>query len=468
MFAEILHRLSAWSELNTAIAVTAALAAMSCALPGAWLVLRRQSMLGDALAHSALPGVVAAFIVAYAIQNSGWVGAERFNAVLQICIVIGAALAGLFTAWLTAAIQRLGKMDNGAALGVVFTWLFASVLVMVRMTADDVHLEPACALEGVLESSAGDTLESIPWLPRSAVANGVVLIGNLLLTVLFFKELRIAAFDPALSTTLGIPASVVHYTLLAATAVAAATAFSTVGSILVIGLLVIPAATAQLLTHRLWKLIALSVGLSAVMAVVGHAVAWSIPEPVFSRLGYPQVRDMGTSGAIAVVGGLIFGLTVFVAPRTGVVTRVLDRVRVLTQITADDLLGNLYRREEALATATPWTPVGASSIWQQWLAGWWLKRRGLVMATESKALSLTDRGRDAARSLVRSHRLWETYLDQNYSLSHEQLHRAADRVEHYIGPEIRDAIASELPDAHRDPHGKNIPEITGERGASAP
>jgi manganese/zinc/iron transport system permease protein len=90
MFSEILHRLSSWSELNTAIAVTAALAAMSCALPGAWLVLRRQSMLGDALAHSALPGVVAAFIVAYAIRNSGWVGNDGFNAVLQTCIVIGA------------------------------------------------------------------------------------------------------------------------------------------------------------------------------------------------------------------------------------------------------------------------------------------------------------------------------------------------------------------------------------------
>jgi manganese/zinc/iron transport system permease protein len=348
-------------------------------------------------------------------------------------------------------------MDNGAALGVVFTCLFAAGIVMVRMTADDVHLDPDCALFGILEASAGDTLESVPWLPRSALANGVVLLVNLGLTLLFFKELRIAAFDPELSNTLGIPATLVHYTLLAATAVAAATAFSTVGSILVIGLLVIPAATAQLLTHRLWKLIAFSVGLAAVMAVVGHAAAWSIPEPVFSRLGYPQVRDMGTSGAIAVIGGLIFGVTVFIAPRTGVITRVLDRVRVVTQIAADDVLGNLYRREEALATAVPWTQVGTASRWQERLAGWWLRRRGLVAAGEAGAMALTDRGRETARSLVRSHRLWESYLDQNFSLSNAQLHRAADRVEHYIGPDIRDAIASELPDAQHDPHGRDIP-----------
>ncbi len=458
MFSEIAQRLAAWSELNTAIAVTAALAAMSCALPGAWLVLRRQSMLGDALAHSALPGVVAAFIVAYGLRNSGWISDDAFDPLLQACIVIGAALAGLLTAWLTAAIQRLGKVDKGAALGVVFTCLFAIGLVMIRTTADDVHLDPDCALFGVLEASAGDTLQSIAWLPRSAVANGVVLLVNLLLTIVFFKELRIATFDAELSSTLGIPAGVVHYALLAATAIAAATAFSTVGSILVIGLLVIPAATAQLLTNRLPRLILLSVALAAVMAIVGHAAAWAIPGPVFSRLGYPQVRDMGTAGAIAVVGGLVFGVGMLVAPRTGVVTQVLDRIRVLTQIAADDLLGNLYRQEESIRTAVPWTPVGVASRWQERLAGWWLKRRGFVVAEQGGTWALTPRGRETAQSLVRSHRLWETYLDQNYSLSNEQLHRAADRVEHYIGSDIRDAIASELPDAQHDPHGREIPE----------
>jgi manganese/zinc/iron transport system permease protein len=328
---------------------------------------------------------------------------------------------------------------------------------MVRMTADDVHLDPDCALFGVLEASAGDTLVSVPWLPRSAVANGVVLLLNLSLTILFFKELRIAAFDPELSKTQGIPAGFVQYVLLAATAVAAATAFSTVGSILVIGLLVIPAATAQMLTTRLWKLIALSVGLAAVMAVVGHAAAWAVPGPVFTRLGYTQVRDMGTSGMIAVVGGLIFVTTVLIAPRTGVITQIVDRIRVLAQISADDLLGNLYRKEEAAKTSEPWTPVGVASGWQEWLATLLLRRRGLVAAGQGGALSLTDRGRATAQSLVRSHRLWESYLDRNYPLSNEQLHRAADRVEHYIGSEMRDAIASELPNAERDPHGRQIP-----------
>ena len=127
-------------------------------------------------------------------------------------------------------------------------------------------------------------------------------------------------------------------------------------------------------------------------------------------------------------------------------TQVLDRLRVLTQISADDLLGNLYRKEESIKTSVPWTPVGGSPAWQEWLAGFLLKRRGLVAAGDGGTLSLTDRGRATAQTLVRSHRLWESYLDRNFQLSNEQLHRAADRVEHYIGSEIRDAIASELPD----------------------
>jgi hypothetical protein len=178
---------------------------------------------------------------------------------------------------------------------------------------------------------------------------------------------------------------------------------------------------------------------------------------VFSRLGFPQVRDVGTSGAIAVVGGLVFGGAMLVAPRSGVVTRVLDRARVLLKIAADDLLGNLYRREESQRTGAAWTPVGPASKWREAAAAWWLKRRGLVMS-RSGEWTLTDRGLEAAQSLVRSHRLWESYLDQNYAISPGQLHLAADRVEHYIGPEIREAIAAELPNPQHDPHGRDIPD----------
>ncbi|MBX3442285.1 MAG: metal ABC transporter permease [Planctomyces sp.] len=457
MLGEILHNLRGWSEIDSAVALTAAMAAMSCALPGVWLVLRRHSMLGDALAHAALPGVVAAFLAAYGLRNAGWVPAERFDAVLQTAITLGAVGAGLLTAWLTEAIQRIGRIDSGAALGVVFTCLFAVGLVMIRMTADDVHIDPDCVLFGILEASVLDTINPRSWIPVAAVTNGAVLLANLALTLLFFKELRLAAFDPAQARTQGIPAGALHYLLLAATTVAAATAFSTVGSILVIGLLIVPAATAQLLTDRLWMVLVVSLMAAAAAAVLGQALAISVPGPVFSRLGLPEVRDAGTAGSIAVASGLLFAGAVFFGPRKGLVSQALDRLRVGQAMAADHLLGAAYREEEDLERSGRRRPSRLRERWIERLAGWRLMRRGWLIRESSGRLRLTDAGREHARTLVRSHRLWETWLNRNFPLPPDQLHLAADRAEHVLDPSLNEALAADLPRSDRDPHGRKIP-----------
>jgi manganese/zinc/iron transport system permease protein len=413
-------------------------------------------MLGDALAHAALPGVVAAFFVTYAMKAAGWVTTERFDATLHLMTVLGAVAAGLLTAWLTEAVQRLGRIDSGAALGVVFTCLFALGLLLMRLAADTVHIDPDCALFGILEATALDTVSPQSWLPQAAVSNAIVLGVNLLLTALFFKELRIAAFDPSLATTQGIPAGVIHYALLSATAVAAATAFSTVGSILVIGLLIVPAATAQLLTTRLWLLVVLSLVLAAACAVGGHAVAMAAPGPIFSRLGFTGMRDAGTAGMIAVVAGFVFAAAIVLAPQTGLVTRMLDRFRVAARIAADDILGALYRSEEAAAGRGPGPVAAPSAPWITRFAGWRLARHGFVRSISGQ-LELTAQGRTRAQELVRSHRVYEAFLDKNFPLPPDQLHLSADRVEHVLDPALREALAAEIPATGRDPHGREIP-----------
>jgi manganese/zinc/iron transport system permease protein len=462
MLSEIVRNLRHWSQWDTAITFTAACAAMSCALPGTWLVLRRQSMLADALAHAALPGVVGAFLATYGMQGMGWISEESLPAVQHLAVVLGAVLAGLATAWLTETVQRLGRIDSGAALGVVFTCLFAIGLILIRLFADNVHLDPDCVLFGVLEASALDTIHPDSWIPRAAVANAVAFLVNGVLITVFFKELRIAAFDPSLARTQGIPAGAMHYTLLAATAVSAATAFSTVGSILVIGLLIVPAATAQLLTQRLWVMVVLSAVLAAVFAIAGHAVAMSVPGPVFNALGYPQVRDAGTAGTIAVVGGMVFATIVLVAPRSGLATQAFDRFRMALDFAADDVLGGLYRREESSDAAAAQGLVVSSSPWMGDFARRRLARRGHITKNAAGIFQLTESGRVAAKALVRSHRLWESYLDQNFPLPPDQLHLAADRAEHYLDPELREALAAEVPAVQLDPHGREIP---GENGS---
>jgi len=428
LFHEFFQHLSTWTSLDTAIAVTAALAAMSCALPGAWLVLRKHSMMGDALAHSALPGVVVAFLVAYWVKSAGWVGEGAFDLVASLLLVVGAVTVGVATAWLTEWVGRLGRLESGAALGVVFTSVFALGLLLIRLVADDVHIDPDCVLFGVLEAAV---LERVPGtvIPMPALVNGVMLLVNLLLTMLFFKELRIAAFDPALATSLGIPARVIHYGLMVVTAMTVVAAFESVGSILVIGLLIIPSATAMLLSHRLRRVLGLSLVIAAASAILGHVLARTAPPMIFSRIGFPEVQDAGTAGMMAVTAGLLFVVTLFAAPRQGIIARAIHRARLGIRIAGDDILGVLYRLEEQPDVKPSSLSVPQLVARQNGLSDWLtsvsvrrLRRKELITGRQPGDLQLTARGREAARSLVRAHRLWEAYMARHFDLPDDHLH----------------------------------------------
>ena len=216
-----------WTELDTWTALTAALAAMACTVPGTFLVLRRQSMLGDALSHTVLPGIVAAFLAAY------WLGIvgphSEGGSTMHFVLLGGAVAAGLLTACLTEAVQRFGRVENSAALGVIYTSLFALGLLMVRLYADDVHLDADCVLFGAVETVVLDTVGDSD-VPTAAVLNGVVLILNLLLLAVCFKELRLTTFDPDLATSLGLNSTFVHYLLMAITSVTLVGGVSVCGS----------------------------------------------------------------------------------------------------------------------------------------------------------------------------------------------------------------------------------------------
>ena len=464
MTSEFLRHLSSWTMLDTTIALIASLAATSCALPGIWLVLRKHSMMGDALAHAALPGVVVAFLLAYWFDSAGWVSEGSLDLVVSGALVVGAIAIGVATAWLTEWVQRLGRLDSGAALGVVFTSVFALGLLLLRLLADDVHIDPDCVLFGVIEAAVFDTVGETR-IPVAAVVNGSMLLVNLALTVLFFKELRIAAFDPALATSLGIPARGIHYGLMAVTALTVVAAFKTVGSILVIGLLIVPATTATLLSRRLKNVVALSLVVAVSSAVLGHALARTLPPIIFSRLGYPDVRDASTSGMMAATAGLIFLITLVFAPRQGIIARWIHRLRLSVRIAGDDVLGVLYRREEQPQTAPSTHTVPEMVARQNGLSTWLtsysvrrLERKNLISVIGPHEYELTDRGREAARSLVRAHRLWEAYMAKHFELPEDHLHETAHRVEHVLDRDLQKRLESELDAPSADPHGREIPE----------
>lgn len=453
-----------WFELDTWIVITAALAAMACAIPGSFLVLRRQSMMGDALTHTVLPGIVAAFLLSHYLKSTGWITTDpadphqAFDATSYTFMFAGAMLTGVLTAVLTEWISRQGGVESSAALGVVYTSLFAVGLLTIRLAADNVHIDPDCVLYGNLESVWTGPGE----IPRAAWVSGGSLLLNVILATCFFKELRISTFDPALATSLGINATLIHYALMAVTAATAVAAFESVGNILVIAMLIVPAATAHLLTDRLWLMLVLAALVGAASAAIGHAMALILPpllmtpfadQPLLSGVPIDSL-DASTSGMMAATAGGLFIIAMLFGPRHGVVLRMVHRLRLAIRIAAEDLLGTLYRQDETSAHTGP--AVRHDSLVQRF-ANSRLRRHRLVTGSSEHPV-LTEAGRHAARKLIRAHRLWESYMARHFDVPADHLHETAHRVEHYLDPELRDQLAHELDTPGIDPHGREIPD----------
>lgn len=283
-----------WYSFDSWIIIIGILSAVSCALPGCFLVLRRMSMMGDAISHAVLPGLAIGYLLT----------GERTSLVMFAGAVIVGALTAFFTQW----ISQLGKVDRGASMGIVFTSLFALGLVLIVRGADTVDLDPSCVLYGSIELApldvgtvlrmGGTTLE----IPRTAITSGILLLVNLAVILVFFKEWKITSFDPALARTLGISSGMMHYLLMILVAVTTVTVFEAVGSILVIAMLIVPPACAALLADRLGSLLVMSALFAALTAFLGHLMAIGLPP----LIGY---TDTSSTGMMAVAAGLLFALT---------------------------------------------------------------------------------------------------------------------------------------------------------------
>jgi manganese/zinc/iron transport system permease protein len=296
-----------WMETDTWIVLVGICCAVACALPGCFLVLRKMSMMGDAISHAVLPGLALAFLIT---------GSRA-----SFPMFIGAAVVGLLTAVFTQWVSSFGNVDRGAAMGIVFTILFALGLLLMTQAGDKVDLDAGCVLMGNIEISAEDmmTIRGIA-VSRPLVVLGSVMLLNLGLILLFFKEFRIAAFDPALATSCGFHAGLMHYLLMMMVAVTTVASFEAVGSIIVIAMLVVPPCCAWMLSDRLGVMLFISAIFGALSAVLGHIAAILVPPLV----GFPGV-SASTSGMMATVSGVLFLLVWIFEPRRGLIRKSIIR-----------------------------------------------------------------------------------------------------------------------------------------------
>lgn len=274
---------------------------ISCALLGCYLVLRRMSLLGDAITHAILPGLALAFMLTHSRHI--------------LPMMIGALVVGVLTTFLTQALSRWGKVPEDSSMGVVFTSLFALGVLMITFVADQVDLDPGCVLYGDIGATPGYPLIIGDWeapVPRQVAILGVVMLVNMAAIALFYKELKIVSFDPMLAVSMGINATLVHYGLMTLVAGTAVASFESVGSILVVAMLIAPPAAAHLLTDRLSVMLILASALGAIAAIVGYLIS-------------AYVIDTPPAAMMAVVAGVEFALAVFFAPRHGIVSKKLHR-----------------------------------------------------------------------------------------------------------------------------------------------
>ena len=304
-----------WYIIDTWIVLIGILAAVACALLGNFLVLRKMSMMGDAISHAVLPGLAIAFLIT---------GARA-----SLTMFIGAAVVGILTALFTQWVSRFGKVDEGASMGIVFTTLFAVGLLLIVQAADHVDLDASCVLYGAIELTPLDVVwrpelfGSVLQVPRSALLLSAVCAVNLLFVILFFKELQITSFDSELATTMGINANLMHYMLMTLVAITTVAAFEAVGSIIVIAMLIVPAATAHLLTDQLHWMVVISAIFAALSAALGHVSAIFLPG--WMGVDPSVVEATSTSGMMAVMAGVLFIIVLFCAPRQGIFVQKLGR-----------------------------------------------------------------------------------------------------------------------------------------------
>lgn len=302
------------------IQIIAAIVAMACAIPGVFLVLRKMALISDAISHAILPGIVIGFFVT-----------QDLNSPLLILL---AALTGVITVFLVEFIQKTGLVKEDTAIGLVFPVLFSIGVILISKNANDVHLDVDAVLLGELAFAPFDRLmvSGADWGPKSLWIMGGILLITISLMVLFFKELKVSTFDAGLSSALGISPVVMHYGLMSVSSITVVGAFDAVGAILVVALMIAPAATAYLLTEDLKKMIGLSLLFGVVSAISGYWVA--------------HFLDASISGSIATTLGVIFLFVYLFAPKKGLIAVLYRQKQQRIEVSLITFLLHLNRHEE--------------------------------------------------------------------------------------------------------------------------
>ncbi len=405
--------------------IASTMVGITCGMLGAFIVLRNMSLIGDALSHAILPGVVVAFVI-FGYNTMGF--------------FFGSVIAGLLSAVAITWIQHNIKTKNDAVIGIVFTAFFSiGVIGISAISRTGVHLDLKDFLFGNVLGVSNEDL----------VMTGSVMVMVILSIGIFYRYLFASTFQPTIASTMGIPVKIMHYYLMLLLSFSVVAAMQTVGVILVVAMLITPASTALLLAKRLPKVLVLS-GIIGFMSSI-------------SGLAFSVFYELPPGPSIAVTATAIYLLTAFFAPENGLLAKWFRRRQQEQKIKAEDLLKTIFKI--SLGNVVDQTilleklSLSASKLKQLIQP---LKQKQLIINTGPTTYQLTDSGRKQANDLVRAHRLWESYLVSEMGMHADDIHDEAEQYEHLLTSSQVDAVDKQLGYPALDPHGSPIPS----RGSS--
>ncbi|MFH0822450.1 MAG: iron chelate uptake ABC transporter family permease subunit, partial [Pseudomonadota bacterium] len=371
-------------------------AALVCGVVGCFVILRRMAFLGDALSHAMIAGVAGGYLFMKLLFNT-----EAHAPAM----LLGSLIAAVVTVASIGFVSRMSRIKEDAAIGIMYTGVFAAGVVLVSIFRNHIHIDLMHFIMGDVLGVADHDL----WV--AAIASAFVLS----LLILFYRQFQLTSFDPVMAASIGMPVALIDYALTTCVSLVVVSAVSMVGVILVVGLLITPAATAYLLCDRLDRMMLVS-AVFGVTSVIGglYLCVW---------------LDSSGGGAVMLFCTLQFLVVLLIAPRYGLSARWMRLRRMVPQQLVEDILASVVRaRGRALSMSEMAESLKNHYDVRVEKAVKSMARDGLLKM-ERGSVSLTDEGRSEANRILRAHRLWETYL-QHVGTPEDQIHTTAHRLEH--------------------------------------
>lgn len=395
---------------------------------GSFALLRRQSLLGDALAHAALPGVCIAYLLT---------GAKS-----PLPLFAGALAAGLLGSLLILATVRWSRIKEDSAIGIVLSVFFGFGIVLLTL----IQKLPAGNQSGLDKYLFGQAATLVEADLKVMAVLGAIVVAFILI---FYKEFKLLSFDPGFGSSLGLPMSRLEVLLTLLLVVVVVVGLQTVGVVLIVATLITPAAAARQWTDRLGAMLLLSAGIGAAAGAAGSLVSASMAR-------------LPTGPVIVLVSSSVLIVSLLLAPRRGILWARLRERQVAARIRRENLLKDLYLLGERKAdwdTALTWPHL----MGVRGQTGRELSRSARPLIAErlleriGDTLRLTEAGRREAEQVVRKHRIWEVYLSRRLELPSDHVHRDAEAMEHALTEAAVTDLEEALGFPEVDPHGSRIP-----------